>query len=63
MCVCVYVYERNWIKDQMGVLMQNAALFMPDRGVWHGDCVVALKVYFRGLRLTSVKWDRKTVFC
>lgn len=26
----------------MGSLMQNAALSMPDRGVWHMDCVVAL---------------------
>lgn len=46
--------------------MQNAAFFMDDRGVWHMDCVVALsfiprKVCFKGLRLTSVKWDKKTV--
>lgn len=52
----------------MGSLMQNAALFMPDTGVWHMDCVVALsfiprKVCFRELRLTSVKWDLKKPMC
>lgn len=52
----------------MGSLMPNAALFHAwQRSVAHGLCssteLYSQKVYFRGLRLTSVKWGGKTVFC
>lgn len=43
--------------------MPNVAPFLPDRGVAHGMCggteLYSQRVCFEGLRLASVKWDKK----
>lgn len=45
--------------------MPNVAPFLPDRGVAHGMCggteLYSQRVCFEGLRLASVKWDKKSV--